>query len=90
MLLDHFSAVLHLFPQVGVDGLEHLSPVVPYGVIGGVELQGILGELQNSLGLFLRLENCPKVVMNVFESLTVCYQDYRNRTIILDINEHGI
>jgi hypothetical protein len=90
VFLDHFSAVLHLLPQVGVNGLEHLPPVVPDGVVGGVQLQGILCQLQNPLGLFLRLENRPEVVMNVFESFTICYQDYRNRTIILSIMEHRI
>ena len=56
---------------------------MPDCVVSGIQFQGILSQVQHTLGLFARFEDSSKIVVNIFKPLGVGNLYYRNRPVIL-------
>lgn len=57
--------VLQFLLQTGAELLENVPAILPHGVVGRVQAEGVFSQFQGSWGLFALANDRPKVVVDV-------------------------
>ena len=68
MFFDHPPAEDELLHEIHFEVLKNESPVVPDGVVSGVEVNGVRRQGEDALALLARAQDGPEIVEYVFES----------------------